>query len=80
MPKLKTIKIPERLASKYKFDELVAGSTQCVVVDDYSRELMQNIGSAITSYKRKKGNENKTFTMRKIEEDGEFKIAIWRIK
>tara|TARA_R110000868_G_scaffold328540_2_gene589375 strand:- start:2034 stop:2276 length:243 start_codon:yes stop_codon:yes gene_type:complete len=80
MPKLKKIKMPERWATKYRFDELVAGSTECVVVDDYSRELMQKIGSAITSYKRKKGNEIKTFTMRKIDEEGELKIGIWRVK
>lgn len=73
--------MPQRQASKYKLDELIAGSIICLITDEeYSRELMHKIGSTITSYKRKKGNENKRFTIRKVEDAETFKVGIWRVK
>lgn len=53
---------------------------ESVSMGEYSAEKMCRISSSISYFKTKKGNSNKKYCQRQIEEDGILIIKLWRTK
>jgi hypothetical protein len=59
--------------NKYNLHRMEVGS--CFTVEDYNPEDVQRLRVAVCNYARR---NNKKFITRKIEENGKWKLRLWR--
>ena len=83
-----TLEIPTRTrkatkrGSKYPLADLVAGSTQALVIQleegDEIEKLQSRLSSAVNTFRQ--GNKAAKFAIRVVEHEGAQAVAVWRME
>tara|TARA_R100000963_G_scaffold24995_1_gene17098 strand:+ start:487 stop:729 length:243 start_codon:yes stop_codon:yes gene_type:complete len=69
------IPIPEIVPRNNKYNLHKMGVGKYFTVEDFDSEDVQRLRVAVCNYARR---NNKKFITRKVEEDGEWKLRVWR--